>query len=66
MPAPASPDAPVPTLSLNRRGEVIVGLVAPDDPFPGYHGRGGRLSRPGDPLPHLAGPLKLRIFVPPG
>lgn len=63
MPAPAGPKDPVPALSLNRRGEVVVGLVAPDDPFPDYHGRGGRLSRPGDPLPHLAAPTKLRVYV---
>lgn len=65
MPAPAGPKDPVPGLSLNRRGDVVVGLVAPDDPFPDYHGRGGRLSRPGDPLPHLAAPAKLRVYVPP-
>ncbi|HEX8794145.1 MAG TPA: hypothetical protein VF765_24550 [Polyangiaceae bacterium] len=64
MPAPNGPKDPVPALSLNRRGEVVVGLVAPDDPFPDYHGRGGRLSRPGDPLPHLAAPTKLRVYVP--
>jgi hypothetical protein len=63
MPAPAGPKDPVPALSLNRRGEVVVGLVAPDEPFPDYHGRGGRLSRPGDPLPHLAAPTKLRVYV---
>jgi hypothetical protein len=63
MPAPSGPKDPVPALSLNRRGEVVVGLVAPDAPFPGYHGRGGRLSRPGDPLPHLAAPTKLRVYV---
>jgi hypothetical protein len=63
MPAPNGPKDPVPALSLNRRGEIVVGLVAPDAPFPDYHGRGGRLSRPGDPLPHLAGPTKLRVYV---
>ena len=63
MPAPVGPKDPIPALSLNRRGEVVVGLVAPDDPFPDYHGTGGRLSRPGDPLPHLAAPTKLRVYV---
>jgi hypothetical protein len=63
MPAPGGPKDPVPALSLNRRGDIVVGLVAPDAPFPDYHGRGGRLSRPGDPLPHLAAPTKLRVYV---
>ena len=64
MPAPNGPKDPVPALALNRRGEVVVGLLAPDDPFPDYHGKGGRLSRPGDPLPHLPAPTKLRVYVP--
>jgi hypothetical protein len=59
----AAPADPAPVLSLNRRGELHVGLVTPDDPFPDFHGKGGRLARPGDPLPRLAGPTKLRIYV---
>jgi len=61
MPVPSTPTDPIPTLSLNRRGDVVVGLVAPDDPFPDYHGRGGRLNRPADRLPRLYGPTRLRI-----
>jgi hypothetical protein len=52
---------PVPVLTMNRRGEVFATLLAPDDPFPPYHGRGGRLARPGDPLPRVAGVKKLRV-----
>jgi hypothetical protein len=59
----AAPSDPAPALSLNRRGEVVVGLVAPDDPFPDFHGKGGRLNRPGDPLPRVSGPTKLRVYV---
>jgi hypothetical protein len=54
---------PVPVLSLNRRGEVVVELVAPDDPFPDFHGKGGRLNRPGDPLPRMANPTRLRVYL---
>ena len=61
MPVPSSATDPIPTLSLNRRGDVVVGLVAPDDPFPDYHGRGGRLNRPGDRLPRLYGPTRIWI-----
>ena len=63
MPVPATPSDPLPTLSLNRRGDVVVGLVDPQDPFPGYHGRGGRLNRPGDRLPRLYGPTRIRVLA---
>lgn len=63
MHAPSAPTDPIPVLSLNRRGDVLVGLVSPDDPFPDFHGKGGRLSRPGDPLPRLASPTKLRVYL---
>jgi hypothetical protein len=59
----ASATDPTPVLELNRRGEVRVGLVAPDDPFPEFHGKGGRLNRPGDPLPHVSSPTKLRVYL---
>jgi len=63
MPAPAGSTDPVPTLWLNRRGDVMAGLVAPDDPLPGYHGKGGRLNRPGDPLPRLVSPTRLKLTL---
>jgi hypothetical protein len=63
MHAASAATDPIPVLSLNRRGDVLVGLVAPDDPFPDFHGKGGRLSRPGDPLPRLASPIMLRVYV---
>jgi hypothetical protein len=59
----ATPGGATPVVSLNRRGELHVGLVTPDAPFPDFHGHGGRLNRPGDPLPRLAAPTKLRIWV---
>jgi hypothetical protein len=43
----------VPVLLLNRRGQLLLTVVDPASPFPGYHGQGGRLARPGDPLPHI-------------
>jgi hypothetical protein len=63
MRAGPGPSDPTPALLLNRRGEVVVGMLAPGAPFPVYHGNGGRLGRPGDPLPHVAGPTKLRIYL---
>jgi hypothetical protein len=46
-------DNAVPVLLLNRRGKIVLTLVEPDSPFPSYHGKGGRLARPGDPQPHI-------------
>lgn len=51
---PASADEPQPVLYLTRRGEVVVSVLDPVKPFPEYHGQGGQLRRPGDPLPRLS------------
>ena len=50
-----------PVLFLTRRGDVVVSLVDPTEPFPEYHGQGGRLRRQGDPLPRLAQVTALAI-----
>ena len=63
MRVPKVKDDSLPVLSINRRGEVMIGLVPPDHPFPAYHGQGGRLARPGDPLPRIAGVTKIRVYV---
>ena len=63
MRSPKAKGDSLPVLSINRRGEVMVGIVSPDQPFPAYHGRGGRLNRPGDPLPRISGVTKIRIYV---
>jgi hypothetical protein len=54
---------PVPVLIVNRRGELFCELVSADEPFPAYHGQGGRLARPGDPLPRVGGVTKIRVYV---
>jgi hypothetical protein len=51
----------LPVLFLTRRGEVIVAAVDPKDPFPGHHGQGGRLHRPGDSMPRVEKVSKLEI-----
>lgn len=51
---PATPTAMTPVLFLTRRGDVVVAVVDPAQPFPDYHGQGGRLRRPGDAQPHLS------------
>ena len=59
---PDTPESPLPVLTLTRRGEVIAAVIKENDPFPHYHGHGGRLRRPGDPMPRLLKPLvRLRV-----
>ena len=60
---PKDPTKPQPVLTLSRRGEVGAAMVDPADPFPDYHGRGGRLKRPGDPLPRLVPVKQLRVAI---
>lgn len=50
-----------PVLYLTRRGEVIVSTIDPKDPFPRYHGQGGRLHRAGDSYPHVGPVARLDI-----
>ena len=56
-----TPDGLEPVLFLTRRGEVIVAAVDPKDPFPRYHGQGGRLHRAGDQMPRIGPVSKLTI-----
>ena len=56
-----TPDGLEPVLFLTRRGEVIMAALDPKDPFPRYHGQGGRLRRAGDQLPRVAPVSKLDI-----
>lgn len=60
---PRSDAEPQPVLFLTRRGDVVVAVVDPNDPFPTYHGQGGRLRRPGDPQPRLSSVSTLRVSV---
>jgi hypothetical protein len=53
-----------PVLYLTRRGELIVAAVDPKEPFPRYHGQGGRLHRAGDAMPHVSQVAKLAITRP--
>jgi hypothetical protein len=50
-----------PVLFLTRRGDVIVSALDPRDPFPRYHGQGGRLRRAGDPMPRVSPVARLEI-----
>ncbi|MBA3462903.1 MAG: hypothetical protein H0T46_23305 [Deltaproteobacteria bacterium] len=50
-----------PVLFLTRRGEIIVSAIDPKDPFPRYHGQGGRLHRAGNSLPQMGPVARLEI-----
>jgi hypothetical protein len=54
---------PIPVLALSRRGETLVAMVDEGDPFPAYHGHGGRLNRQGDPLPRIGGVTHMRVYL---
>jgi len=56
-----SPEGLEPVLFLTRRGEVIVAALDPKDPFPRYHGQGGRLHRAGDQMPRVGPVSRLDI-----
>jgi len=50
-----------PALMLNRRGDLVATMLAPNEPFPPFHGEGGRLGRPGDTTPHMAGVSRIVV-----
>jgi hypothetical protein len=54
---------PIPVLVTSRRGEAHFALVPANEPFPAYHGRGGQLNRPGDPLPRISGVTEIRVYI---
>jgi hypothetical protein len=65
MPSAPTPGAAEPVLFLTRRGDVVAWAVTPDDPFPDFHGAGGRLGRPGDSRPRVSPVTALRVTTKP-
>jgi hypothetical protein len=61
MQRPESDDEPQPVLFFTRRGDVVATQVRPEEPFPPFHGQGGRLRRPGDLTPRVSPVVKLRV-----
>ena len=59
--ADPTPDGLEPVLFLTRRGDVMVAAVDPKDPFPKFHGQGGRLHRAGDTMPRVSPVAHLAI-----
>jgi hypothetical protein len=58
---PTAPGGLEPVLFLTRRGDLVATMLDPAQPFPDYHGQGGRLRRPGDSMPHVSPVLELAV-----
>jgi hypothetical protein len=52
-----------PVLMVNRKGQVLIALVAPDNPFPAFHGRGGNRGK-GGAANRIRDVTKLRLTSP--
>lgn len=59
FPAKSAANALVLALALSQRGTMVVELVDPSDPFPRFHGEGGRLGRSPESEPRVAGVTKI-------
>jgi len=60
---PHTPDGLIAVIMVSRRGDVIATMVEEKQPFPQFHGQGGRLGRPGDPLPRVPKVQKLHVVT---
>lgn len=49
-----------PVLMVNRKGQVLIALIEPDNPFPAFHGRGGNRGQ-GARADRIRGVTKLRL-----
>lgn len=61
MKAPATEQDLQPVVFVTRRGDVVATLLDPADPFPDFHGQGGRLRRPGDTTPRVSPVVRLDV-----
>ena len=59
FPARSTQNALVPALSLSQRGTMVVEFVDPADPFPRFHGEGGRLGRSPEAEPRVSGVTRI-------
>lgn len=59
LPSKSDANALVPALSLSQRGTLVVEFVDPADPFPRFHGEGGRLGRSPESEPRVAGVTRI-------
>jgi hypothetical protein len=60
---PRTAEGLIAVIMVSRRGDVGAAMVEEKEPFPTYHGQGGRLGRPGDPLPRVIKLQKLEVLT---
>jgi hypothetical protein len=54
FPAASTAHTLVPVLHVSQRGTVVAEFIDPKDPFPKFHGEGGRLGRSPESEPRVA------------
>lgn len=59
FPAKSAANSLVPAVSLSQRGTLVVEFIDPADPFPRFHGEGGRLGRSPESEPRVSGVTKI-------
>lgn len=53
----------VPVLAWSQRGEIVALFVDPADPFPAFHGEGGRLGRSPNESPRVSDVQRIAIVT---
>ncbi len=61
FPAVSKENTLVPALLLSQRGQLVAEFVDPKDPFPRFHGEGGRLGRSPESEPRVPGVIKIEV-----
>jgi len=61
LPAVSTANKLVPALQLSQRGGVVAEFVDPADPFPSFHGAGGRLGRSPEAAPRVFAVTKIDV-----
>jgi hypothetical protein len=61
LPAVSAANPLVPALMLSQRGIVVAEFVDPKNPFPSFHGEGGRLGRSPESEPRVPGVTRIEV-----
>ena len=61
FPAVSAANPLVPVLLLSQRGIIVAEFVDPKNPFPSFHGEGGRLGRSPESEPRVPGVTRIEV-----